>query len=43
MKGELTYTKTINPGKVISDTDMAIMKDIFYEADLEEDVVVGQI
>ena len=40
----LSYTKTINPGKVISDTDMAIMRDIFYGADLQgDDVVKGEI
>ena len=39
-----TYTNTINPGKVISDTDMAIMKDIFYSADLDNgDLVVGAV
>ena len=47
MKGSLTYEKTINPEKAISDTDMAIMKDIFYDADLKdgavETIVVGEV
>ena len=45
--GEYTYEKTIRPEAAISDLDMQIMKDIFYDADLKdgntEAIVMGEV
>ena len=37
------YTQTINPGKVITATDMGFIKDIFYGADKYTNYVFGEV